>query len=1117
MSKLKILHLEDQPTDAEQIERVLQEAQIEFVLKLVSTRKQYTEALASFQPEVIISDHSLPSFNSMEALKILQATKMKIPFMLVTGTVSEEFAVEAMRAGADDYILKDRMNRLPIALQNVLAKHRLDQERKKIARLLQNMDANSLDMMCSVSEEGYFLHVSAASEKILGYAPADMIGRSMYDFIYAEDKPKTIELAAELLKGNTLINFENRYRHKNGFLVTLSWSAKFDEVDRIRYGVARDVTERNQTLEKIKRAEILLRNIDANSMDVICTLDHKGQFIYVSSASATVWGYQPAELAGKKMIDFVFFQDKAASEEFIDFVSKGNSVTNFENRFVRKDGSKVPLLWSSRFEENERIIYCIAKDVTELKNAQREIAMERKRLLDLFMNAPVSMSILKGKNHVFEFANPDYLRIGGKEASDIIGKSGAEVFPELVSQGLVGLLDNIFETGVPFRVNEMAFQLDRDNNGQAKTIYQNILEQPYRDADGNVAGIFYFGVDVTEQVLARKKIEESEQRYRQIVETAQEGIWVVDERDETTFVNSKMCELLEYSKEEMLGKAPYFFMHDESKQIAESFSTRQSGKGNRYQLQYISKSGKEIWANVSANPLFHEDGMYKGALAMVTDITEKKKIEEENKKLSDVASLTVNAVVVTDREGRITWVNKGFERITEYTFSEVVGKKPGQFLQGANTDKTVSNLMGDHARKGLGFHAEILNYSKSGRPYWLDIEAKPLHDSNHHLTGFMAIEQDITERKKFEASLIRRDSEITLAAEIARLGYWEYDLIHDLFTFNDQFYNIFKTTAEAVGGYTMSSARYAELFVHPDDIELVSRSIREASEAVTTDFNFIAEHRVIFSDGEIGFISVHLRIVKDDKGRTIKNFGVNQDITERKKVELEKAALIEMLQVKNSNLQQFSYIVSHNLRAHVAKIMGLASIIGNDPNENNELVHLITEEAANLDGVVKDINTIVSAGKSTDQKKELVSFQKTLDQVKQVLEYSITEAHALITHDFNEAHEILTIKGFLYSILFNLVSNAIKYRDPARPLRIAVRTTRKDRFICLSVQDNGKGIDMEKYGAKVFGLYRRFHGNAIPGKGVGLNLVKTHAESLGGYAEVESTLNEGTIFKIYLP
>ncbi len=381
----------------------------------------------------------------------------------------------------------------------------------------------------------------------------------------------------------------------------------------------------------------------------------------------------------------------------------------------------------------------------------------------------------------------------------------------------------------------------------------------------------------------------------------------------------------------------------------------------------------------------------------------------------------------------------------------------------------------------------------------------------------MAIEQGFTKREQFEESLISRASEIALAAEIARLGYWEYDLINDLFTFNDQFYKIFKTNAEVVGGYTMSSARYAEIFVHPQDVEVVDRSIKEARETIDPNFSFKAEHRIIFSDGEIGFISVNFRIAKDESGRTIKNFGVNQDITERKKVELERVALIEMLQVKNGNLQQFSYFVSHNLRAHVAKILGLASIFGSDPTENNELLHLISQEATNLDRLVKDINTIVSAGKSNDQKKELVSFDKILDEVKQALEYPINEVPALITNDFSEANEILSIKGFLYSILFNLISNAIKFREPNRPLRIQVRTAKKDRFICLSVQDNGKGIDLEKHGAKVFGLYKRFHGNSISGRGLGLNLVKAHAESLGGFAEVESTVNEGSIFKIYLP
>jgi len=1115
-TKTKILHLEDLLSDAEQVVRILKKANIEFELKLVSTRAQYIEALAEYKPELVISDHNLPSFNSLEALELLRMSKLKIPFVLLTGTVSEEFAVEAMRAGADDYVLKDRLQRLPVAIQGVLEKYHLEKEKFKTETLLRNIDANSLDMICSVSEDGYFLHVSAASEAILGYTPAELIGKRPFDFVYGEDKQNTIDSANYVMAGNLLNNFQNRYVRKDGSLVTLSWSARWDEHDRVRYGVARDITEKNIADEKIRQAETQLRNIEKNSLDVICMIDRVGLFTYVSPASTNVWGYSPAELVGTNYKHLVYEEDKSGTEKADSEALKGYDIAMFENRFVRKDGSLVTLLWSSHYEAKEQIIYCIAKDITELKKAEKVIATERKRLSDLFMNAPVSMCITSGKNHVFELANPIYLEFAGKK--DIIGKAGAEVFPELEAQGLLTLLDSIYETGQPFKANEIEFKVDREGTGHLASSYHNVLQQPYVDVDGKVVGLFYFGIDVTEQVVSRKKIEEAEKRYRQIVETAQEGIWVVDEHDKTTFVNSMMCELFEYTQEEMMGKEMYAFMDAEGKKIAaELMQNRRNGKSGRGHFKYISKSGREIWTNVSANPLVRDDGSYEGALAMITDITEQKKTEKENEKLSNVANLTVNAVIVADTEGRVLWVNKGFERITEYSFAEIVGKKPGHVLQGPNTDKATSRFMGECIKNGQGFRVELLNLTKSGREYWLDIEVRPLHDKHNKLTGFMAIEQDITERKKFESTLIKRDNQLTMAAQIAILGYWEYDIRTDIFTFNDQFYAIFKTTAEAVGGYTMNSARYQELFVHPDDAAVVGQSVREAIESVDTDFSFKAEHRILYSNGEIGFISVHFRTIKDELGRNIKNFGVNQDITERKTVDLERLALIDSLQNRNKELQQFSYIVSHNLRAPITKIMGLVSVMESESEENKFLLEKLVEEARHLDDVVKDINTIVSARKTAKEKMEPVSFEIKVNLIKHVLEDQIVESHATISTDFSAAPEVWSIKSYLYSILYNLISNAIKYRRPTVAPRIEIKSFPDGKFTCLTIKDNGEGIDLVKNGSKVFGLYKRFHTGSIPGKGIGLNLVKAHAESLGGRIEIESELTIGTTFRVYIP
>ncbi len=140
-------------------------------------------------------------------------------------------------------------------------------------------------------------------------------------------------------------------------------------------------------------------------------------------------------------------------------------------------------------------------------------------------------------------------------------------------------------------------------------------------------------------------------------------------------------------------------------------------------------------------------------------------------------------------------------------------------------------------------------------------------------------------QRRAEQELRTSETKLSEAVKIAKLGHWEYDVADDLFTFNDQFYAIFHTTAEKVGGYTMSSARYAELFVHPDDKSVVRDEIQKALETPDSEFSRQLEHRIIYADGEIGYINVRIFVIKNSQGRTIKTHGVNQDITERKRAE----------------------------------------------------------------------------------------------------------------------------------------------------------------------------------------------------------------------------------------
>ncbi len=221
------------------------------------------------------------------------------------------------------------------------------------------------------------------------------------------------------------------------------------------------------------------------------------------------------------------------------------------------------------------------------------------------------------------------------------------------------------------------------------------------------------------------------------------------------------------------------------------------------------------------------------------------------------------------------------------------------------------------------------------------------------------------------------------------------------------------------------------------------------------------------------------------------------------------------LVVHNNQLEQFAFIVAHNLRAPLARILGLANVVDLSKTQEDKDVALrkIITSTQDLDQVIRDLNLILNIQKHTSN---LVSVDLTAayKRVIKMLEKEIDETKALVLKDFSSADKVYAVAPYVESILYNLLSNAIKYRDPTRIPIITLTTEVEPEFVCLIISDNGLGINLTKYKQNMFTLYRRFHTH-MEGKGLGLYLVKTQITALGGKIDVESELDKGTIFKVY--
>lgn len=243
-----------------------------------------------------------------------------------------------------------------------------------------------------------------------------------------------------------------------------------------------------------------------------------------------------------------------------------------------------------------------------------------------------------------------------------------------------------------------------------------------------------------------------------------------------------------------------------------------------------------------------------------------------------------------------------------------------------------------------------------------------------------------------------------------------------------------------------------------------------------------------------------------------------QDVTERRLAEQEREKMVSNIIQQSNNQEQFAYIISHNLRAPIATIMGLANLLKEtDSKEDAYKIqqHVVTS-VIKLDDVISDLNKILQVKSEITEHRELIYFENIVKDIKFSISNLIEKEHVSITTNFDAINKLHTFKGYLHSIFYNLISNSIKYRQREINPIVTITTEKLNDRIRIIFQDNGMGMDLELYGDKIFGLYKRFH-PYIEGKGFGLFMVKTHVEVLGGTITLFSEPNKGARFIIEFP
>ncbi|SFG91796.1 sensor histidine kinase [Pedobacter insulae] len=484
-------------------------------------------------------------------------------------------------------------------------------------------------------------------------------------------------------------------------------------------------------------------------------------------------------------------------------------------------------------------------------------------------------------------------------------------------------------------------------------------------------------------------------------------------------------------------------------------------------------------------------------------------INTESKFKGIFDNAAVGIARVNTKTGALLEVNKYLCDFLEFTEEELIDKKikslihPDDVVEDSRLFKLFLN--GDVRQ----VNTEKRYIGKSGQVKWGNVTITALWNVGEEPTNHIVILEDSTERKAAALVLIESEQRIQSLINTIDGIVWESYMEEHIPIFVSQ-------KVKDILGYTvkewMSSNSFWFDHLHPDDktrlVEYLELNLQKKKQ-------LDASYRMIAKDGSIVWIRDIVTVI-EEQGQPLKLRGIMIDITTQKQAEVALNNSFNLVTEQNKRLLNFSYIVSHNLRSHASNMQGIISLIENasTADERNEMVQLLKTVAENLNETLLNLNNVVNIQSSLNIIVEALNLNDYIERTLANLNAHILNKQVSIINKVPENVLVNYNRAYLESVLLNLISNAIRYSRHDTPPIITLTCTAENGQQVLAVADNGIGIDLKKYGDKIFGMHQTFNGNP-DARGYGLFITKNQIEALGGKIEVTSQLNQGTTFKVY--
>ncbi len=610
-----------------------------------------------------------------------------------------------------------------------------------------------------------------------------------------------------------------------------------------------------------------------------------------------------------------------------------------------------------------------------------------------------------------------------------------------------------------------------------------------------------------------QRLQESENRYRQLIDLSPDAIVVHTVTGETMFVNAAAMSMFRAErKTDLLGKPVMQFVHPDCRerihaQIEQAIQHNEAVPLHEQKL--LRLDGTPLYVEATGMPL-----LYEGNPAMqvvLHDISERKRSEEQVRKLSTAVEQSPSVLVITGLDGNIEYVNPQFTNITGYDAADVIGKNP-RILNTSTYPPEFYQQLWDTITSGKVWHGEFLNKTRQGDLYWESASIAPVRGEGGEIINFLKVSLDITERKQHEASIQAEARKLETVIGAVAEGITLSDM--------NGYFEIFNARMEDITGYTHQEANQCQDFLthlYPDPAERqkVLDGIQYILNARTVQN---VETTIVTRQGQRKVLLVST-VVMPYKGSDW-FLSTYHDITARKQMEEELLEAKEQAEAANRAKSEFLANMSHELRTPLNGILGYAQILRRDPHLTEKQQHGVNTIQRSGDHLLTLINDILDLSKIEAGKLELEMTTFSLSgAMKGIVDMTRIRAEqkGLTFRWVKDASLPFNVTGDekrLRQVLLNLLGNAVKFTTHGsvtfRVQKLTNSPTQQLRFV---IEDTGTGIEQENI-EEIFLPFQQSHDQHFKSEGTGLGLAISRqlVRMMGSELSVKSELGQGSIF-----